>query len=781
MESYYIIAGSSPLLAVALGVAEIGQNPSALVNGLNSNIATGGQPTVRLSGPSSPFSVGGFQLPGAATPQAGQQLAILNTTSQPMTLVHEDASSAATSRISTGSTGPVTLLPSPRAIAFVFDGTLLRWALVNAGLQNLRDINVRDMGAYGDGVHDDSTALDAATALAATVNGKVYLPAGTYMRTTQWAVPCNVSVEGAGKLSTSVLFTTAALNPCMLYSSVTYETEAGSLSDFAIVGQLNAGSPIVYQGLKVWNTLRARVERLLVKQCATEGISFFSTTLTHFDQCVVTACGQAGHAMVDIDGLSPTLPSVIGLSTNFKYGNNQIVGGNYEADGVYVNRTSILSHSGGGSIEQVAYPLRIGNKAESTWGCSNITFRELDHEAPNANGAWPATADCWADVGAGWTGVAPASEVALGGCSFITFSGCTFYPPAGVLPHGIKFKNCYAPRVERCIIDSTGTTPSDAVFFDYTCVHPTCGINTSDSGTGAGANPYVAIGQSLGPTASVTNGSATVTLSIAQSLLAGTTLVFGSQPNTGYLVLTTTVNSTSVTLASNYTGVTSSLTTVAGVGLVGITASVSVGAGTAVTLSAAATVPAGASLTFSSQPSVVYTASATTTGTSVTLTSAYTGTTSTTAALTMSVIAQDATWGQAWALAEGQVPLIATPPSITTTDATTTAIYTEPPQASASTYDYLLTVVGQEPSTGDMYRANFAFTYQRIGTAAPTLVGSVSILPLNVRSTTGGAAWGTGGAVATFALVGTSLQVSVQGKASTTIDWSVQFARAQVS
>lgn len=125
--AYNPATGFVDLTVTAAVVA--GQNPASLSNGLNSNIATGGQPTVRLAGPSAAFSVGGFQLPGAATPQAGQQLAIINTSSQPMTIVHEDASSAAAARIDTQSGLPVTLLPRPFAASLVYNGNTNRWVL----------------------------------------------------------------------------------------------------------------------------------------------------------------------------------------------------------------------------------------------------------------------------------------------------------------------------------------------------------------------------------------------------------------------------------------------------------------------------------------------------------------------------------------------------------------------------------------------------------------------------------------------------------------------------
>jgi len=61
--------------------------------------------------------------------------------------------------------------------------------------------NVKDpqFGALGNGTIDDTSALDAAsTAASAAGGGVVFLPPGTYRRTTEWDIPINVSVLGVG-------------------------------------------------------------------------------------------------------------------------------------------------------------------------------------------------------------------------------------------------------------------------------------------------------------------------------------------------------------------------------------------------------------------------------------------------------------------------------------------------------------------------------------------------------------------------------------------------------
>ncbi|HJW74100.1 MAG TPA: glycosyl hydrolase family 28-related protein [Thermoleophilia bacterium] len=58
--------------------------------------------------------------------------------------------------------------------------------------------NVKDMGAKGDGVTNDTAAIDAAVARARRFRGVVYLPAGAYAYRGTLTVPDRVHIRGAG-------------------------------------------------------------------------------------------------------------------------------------------------------------------------------------------------------------------------------------------------------------------------------------------------------------------------------------------------------------------------------------------------------------------------------------------------------------------------------------------------------------------------------------------------------------------------------------------------------
>jgi polygalacturonase len=58
-------------------------------------------------------------------------------------------------------------------------------------------INVKDFGAIGDGVNDDSGAIQAAIDAASVKGGIVFIPSGKYLITKSISVKPGVSVEGA--------------------------------------------------------------------------------------------------------------------------------------------------------------------------------------------------------------------------------------------------------------------------------------------------------------------------------------------------------------------------------------------------------------------------------------------------------------------------------------------------------------------------------------------------------------------------------------------------------
>jgi hypothetical protein len=65
-------------------------------------------------------------------------------------------------------------------------------------------LNVRDYGAKGDGVNDDTATIQAGIAAAVVAGKQVYFPAGTYLVSAEISLPSNVVLRGDG--DTSVIY-----------------------------------------------------------------------------------------------------------------------------------------------------------------------------------------------------------------------------------------------------------------------------------------------------------------------------------------------------------------------------------------------------------------------------------------------------------------------------------------------------------------------------------------------------------------------------------------------
>lgn len=73
-------------------------------------------------------------------------------------------------------------------------------------------VSVKDFGAVGDGVSDDSGAISAALSWAASAPGSViYFPSGTYLTSSSFSIPDSTTLTGAGAYATTILSTQPGL------------------------------------------------------------------------------------------------------------------------------------------------------------------------------------------------------------------------------------------------------------------------------------------------------------------------------------------------------------------------------------------------------------------------------------------------------------------------------------------------------------------------------------------------------------------------------------------
>lgn len=101
----------------------------ALSNGLNSDLPAPTTSYMRVTGPTGAFSIGGVI---TVSGENGKRLTIRNTTSQAMTIVHEDASSTAAYRIHTLTAANVVFPARQSVVHLVYDSTTARWILDEA-------------------------------------------------------------------------------------------------------------------------------------------------------------------------------------------------------------------------------------------------------------------------------------------------------------------------------------------------------------------------------------------------------------------------------------------------------------------------------------------------------------------------------------------------------------------------------------------------------------------------------------------------------------------------
>jgi len=108
-------------------------------------------------------------------------------------------------------------------------------AVLRTGQSKMRDIvSVKDFGAVGDGLIDDTTAIQSALDSGAS---SVFIPAGTYKITTGLSVPYGVSMYGEG--GTASVISCLSCNG-LNFKSASYDNGNMFYEDFGLVG--HAGS-----------------------------------------------------------------------------------------------------------------------------------------------------------------------------------------------------------------------------------------------------------------------------------------------------------------------------------------------------------------------------------------------------------------------------------------------------------------------------------------------------------------------------------------------------------
>jgi hypothetical protein len=145
-------------------------------------------------------------------------------------------------------------------------------------------INVKDYGAKGDGVTDDTDAIQAAID-AAGVNGSVYIPEGRWKITSALNIEKPMSLSGSG-FNTLIenLGIGSAINlDGYNYTGPTNSIQGASLGNFRIAGASGSGD-----GIYIRWAFRCYFENIIVARCGGAGFHSVGSILNNYVNCQVT-------------------------------------------------------------------------------------------------------------------------------------------------------------------------------------------------------------------------------------------------------------------------------------------------------------------------------------------------------------------------------------------------------------------------------------------------------------------------------------------------------------
>lgn len=162
-------------------------------------------------------------------------------------------------------------------------------ARLNASDAKISDIsyNVRAYGALGDGLADDTGAVQAAIEAASITGGVMYFPPGAYVINAMLLIPSNVHLKGAGELTTVLKF--GVIDHGITNIDPVGGNESIYLSHFSI-----DGSDVTYFGVFLDGVQGACINQVRVISTGSHGISLRNGVRAKIVNCTVTNNGGSG-------------------------------------------------------------------------------------------------------------------------------------------------------------------------------------------------------------------------------------------------------------------------------------------------------------------------------------------------------------------------------------------------------------------------------------------------------------------------------------------------------
>lgn len=199
-------------------------------------------------------------------------------------------------------------------------------------------VNVFDYGAVGDGVTDDTAAIQAALTYAGSLSVSdptfvgygyvvkggttVFLPAGAYKTTATLTVPQNVSFQGAGKYSTVIQSTVdghVLENNGTPTVTGTYDCAGMAFRNFSIIGDRTKTNQI---GLALLRLTSSPIENVSVSKCGSHGVAMYQCGVNQISnlECIynVGAGLWMGAGLTTWAGTPNSLPSNANVFTFYR-------------------------------------------------------------------------------------------------------------------------------------------------------------------------------------------------------------------------------------------------------------------------------------------------------------------------------------------------------------------------------------------------------------------------------------------------------------------------------
>lgn len=339
-----------------------------------------------------------------------------------------------------------------------------RWYRIFSGA-----INVRWFGAVGDGVTDDTAAVQAAFTYcnAITLAPCVYVPAGNYLCSANITCSPQVGIFGDGWNNSEIRFTGASVTLGINVQGNNSTYPYGStFKDIYVQGVSSAVTGITLFGLN-----HPRLERVQVKNFTGIGINETYCIMPLIRECLIGGNGSATLGQVEVDN-----------STTFMWEHSRI-SGSYAGtlSGLRIDRTGPVNIIGG-NIESTGIPIQVCSKTEAIKPVTDLNILGIDLENPT---------DHYIELGYGWTGSTGQ------GVLHPQIVGCSGSPSgAASIPYAVKCKNTDSFYARGNTFSQSGTPISEYWFEGTTNLRA-----STDVQHGPAATPYIFVNGAMQPDA----------------------------------------------------------------------------------------------------------------------------------------------------------------------------------------------------------------------------------------------------------------------------------------